>query len=201
MASIPGSQAGKSCREGPLEKELADPLRGARGAFLSWPTTGAWCFGFDDEGTASEHEKNLEAAEVADGVARRMRQRIAVSRDGAEFFLYAGDEDAARTAYQFVRSDIAGDDLRADVELSRWHDDAEAGSQPTGRFPRPRRSIAPSERSPSASTPRACPTSGDGSTCSSARPTRTQRKRGRSGCGRRRPKGTKVRVEGTYAAI
>src|SRR5437016_11553254 len=54
-----------------------------------------------------------------------MGNRIAVSRDGAELFLYADDADCARAAYQFVRSDIAGGDLRAEVELSRWHDEAE----------------------------------------------------------------------------
>ena len=80
---------------------------------------------FEDEASASQHEKELEAAEVEDDVAPRMGNRIAVSRDGAELFLYADDEDSARAAYQFVRSDIAGGDLRAEVELSRWHDEAE----------------------------------------------------------------------------
>ena len=80
---------------------------------------------FGDERSASEHEEKLAATAVAEDVARKLGRRVAVSRDGSKLFLYADDEDAARTAYHVVRSDIAGDKLPAAVELSRWHDEAE----------------------------------------------------------------------------
>ena len=80
---------------------------------------------FGDDRSASEHEEKLAVGGVAEDVARKLGRRVAVSRDGSKLFLYADDEDAARTAYHVVRSDIAGDKLPAAVELSRWHDEAE----------------------------------------------------------------------------
>jgi hypothetical protein len=80
---------------------------------------------FEDESSASGRAENIEAAHIERDIARRMGERIAVSRDGAELFLYADDEDAARAADHFVRAELADDSWEADVELSRWHDEAE----------------------------------------------------------------------------
>ena len=80
---------------------------------------------FENERSASDRAEKIEAAHIERDIARRMGKRIAVSRDGAELFLYADDEDAARAADHFVRSELADDNREADVELSRWHDEAE----------------------------------------------------------------------------
>src|SRR5437660_206946 len=80
---------------------------------------------FKNERSASDRAEKIEAAHIERDIAHRMGKRIAVSRDGAELFLYADDEDAARAADHFVRSELADDNREADVELSRWHDEAE----------------------------------------------------------------------------
>src|SRR5215213_10107957 len=66
----------------------------------------------------------LGARDLGRELARDLGDRIAVSRDHEELFLYAGSESAARAAEQVVRHDL---DLRgwsAAIELTRWHEDA-----------------------------------------------------------------------------
>jgi hypothetical protein len=70
-------------------------------------------------------EGRLEARSLADDVAGELGDRVAVSRDGDELFLYVGDEAAARAVEQVVREDLASHGWSAAVELTRWHDDAE----------------------------------------------------------------------------
>jgi hypothetical protein len=68
----------------------------------------------------------LEARTVADDVSTAMGDRVAVSRDDDELFLYASTKEAARAAEQVVRADLADHGSQATVDLTRWHDDAEA---------------------------------------------------------------------------
>ncbi len=78
---------------------------------------------------ASEHAEalrsRLEAAELSDEVAHALGDAIAVSRDGAELFLYADTHEALRTAERIVREDLARHDWDGEVAASRWHPDAE----------------------------------------------------------------------------
>lgn len=80
---------------------------------------------FTDDSAASAKAEEIVAREVESHVAEQMGNRIAVSNDGRELFLYSGSEDAARAAYEFVRSEIGHGELGPEVELTRWHDEAE----------------------------------------------------------------------------
>ncbi len=80
---------------------------------------------FGDDSEAARRAEQLRATELGRDVARRLGDRIAVSQDGAELFLYANTEDAARSAYQVVQSQVQGDRFGASAELARWHDEEE----------------------------------------------------------------------------
>jgi hypothetical protein len=80
---------------------------------------------FGDEEAAGRHAERIEATRLEEDVRRKFGPRLVVSRDGAELFVYAETEDSARLAEQVVVADLKSDDWSADVELTRWHDDAE----------------------------------------------------------------------------
>src|SRR3954452_163205 len=67
----------------------------------------------------------LKARDLGRELSRQLGDRIAVSRDGDELFLYAGTEDAAHAAQEAVRRDMEEHDVKGELELSRWHEDAE----------------------------------------------------------------------------
>src|SRR3954447_7920375 len=67
----------------------------------------------------------LKARDLARELTRQLGERIAVSRDGDELFLYAATEDAARAAEDAVRGDLDQHDVSGEIELSRWHEEAE----------------------------------------------------------------------------
>jgi hypothetical protein len=69
--------------------------------------------------------ERLEAAEIERDVMKRIGGPIVVSRDGPELFLYAETESAAREAERLVRSLLEEHGYAAEVELDRWHPDAE----------------------------------------------------------------------------
>lgn len=77
----------------------------------------------------SEHTEalsaRLQAGELSEEVARELGDAIAVSRDGAELFLYADAHAALRAAEQVVRDDLARHGREAEIVASRWHPDAE----------------------------------------------------------------------------
>jgi hypothetical protein len=77
----------------------------------------------------------LEARELASEVGEELGDRVAVSRDDGELFLYADGEDAARAAEKVVRADIDEHGWTATVELARWHDDAEEWKSPDVPLP------------------------------------------------------------------
>ena len=58
---------------------------------------------------------------MTDDARRRLGNRIVVSEDRGELFLYAGSENAAREAEPLVRDVLAQHQMDADVALSRWH--------------------------------------------------------------------------------
>jgi hypothetical protein len=77
-----------------------------------------------EDGTSWSHDR-LEASSLADDVSAALGDRVAVSRDGDELFLYADTEEAARAAEKVVRDDLAQHGGGGVVELTRWHDEAE----------------------------------------------------------------------------
>src|SRR3954469_11821515 len=78
-----------------------------------------------DERGASWSHHGLGADWLASDMSIELGDRVAVSRDGDEVFLYAPTEKVARAAEKAVREDLEEHGGRATVELTRWHDDAE----------------------------------------------------------------------------
>ena len=76
---------------------------------------------FQDEAHVARIAELLREHHVTDDARRRLGNRIVVSEDGGELFLYAGSEDAAREAEHLVRDILAQHQMGADVKVSRWH--------------------------------------------------------------------------------
>jgi hypothetical protein len=79
--------------------------------------------------------ERLEAMELERDVMERLGGRIVVSRDGPDAFLYADTEDAAREAERVVRSLLEEHDWIGEVDLRRWHPDAEEWKPPEVPLP------------------------------------------------------------------
>jgi hypothetical protein len=89
----------------------------------------------EGEGSMPWSADRLEARELAQDVASELGDRVAVSRDGGDLFLYADTEAAARAAERVVRADLDEHGWSGTVELSRWHDDAEEWLPPDAPLP------------------------------------------------------------------
>src|SRR3954467_7525615 len=89
----------------------------------------------DSGGRGPWSADRLEARELADDIGVDLGDRVAVSRDDGELFLYADSEDAARAAERVVRADLDEHGWAAQVELARWHDDAEEWKPPDVPLP------------------------------------------------------------------
>lgn len=76
---------------------------------------------FPDEAHAKHAVRTVREQEVEHDVRRRLGDRVAVSADGPNVFLYAGTEDAAREADRVVREVLARLQLTAEFSLDRWH--------------------------------------------------------------------------------
>src|SRR5436853_1032418 len=74
---------------------------------------------------AIEVTERLQARELEQDAMERLGDRIVVSRDGPDVFLYADTEAAAREAERVVRELLDEHEHAAEIELRRWHPDAE----------------------------------------------------------------------------
>src|SRR5947209_7426833 len=79
----------------------------------------------DGRDEARSLSEELEAKELEDAVATQLGDRVVVSNDGPELFLYAGTSAAARAAEQFVGSALGARGWQARVTVAHWHDAAE----------------------------------------------------------------------------
>src|ERR1700677_3331486 len=79
------------------------------------------CITFKDWADVRRTAEVLWGAQGTDGARRRLGNRVVVSEDRGELFLYAGSENAAREAEQLVRDVLAQHQMDADVTLSHWH--------------------------------------------------------------------------------
>ena len=68
----------------------------------------------------------IRALDLDDDARRRLGGSVTVTRDGAQMFLYATSEQAAREAERVVRELLADEQLQAQVTLKRWHPEEEA---------------------------------------------------------------------------
>ena len=76
---------------------------------------------FQEEAQVGRIAGLLREHQVTDDARRRLGNRIVVSEDGGELFLYAGSENAAREAEHLVRDILAQHQMSAEVKVSRWH--------------------------------------------------------------------------------
>ena len=70
--------------------------------------------------------ERLRALDLDDGARERLGSGVMVTRDGSRLFLYAASEPEARQAEQTIRELVDGDQLTAEVALTRWHEVEEA---------------------------------------------------------------------------
>jgi hypothetical protein len=76
---------------------------------------------FEDEADVQRTAELLRGHQLTDEVRRRLGNRIVVSEDPGELFLYAGSENAAREAEQLARDVLARHQIDGDFTISRWH--------------------------------------------------------------------------------
>jgi hypothetical protein len=76
---------------------------------------------FDDEAHVRHAIQSMRDHQVERDVRRRLGDRVAVSADGPNVFLYAGTEGAAREADRVVREILAQRQLTAAFKVDRWH--------------------------------------------------------------------------------
>ena len=65
--------------------------------------------------------ERFRAHDLDDEARKRLGHRIVVTRDGPRVFLYAADEAGAHQAELVARELVAGDDLSAEIAVTRWH--------------------------------------------------------------------------------
>jgi hypothetical protein len=65
--------------------------------------------------------ERLHALELGREVKERLGERIVVSRDGVEVFLYAETAEAGSEAERVVRAELESEGWDAETSLDRWH--------------------------------------------------------------------------------
>ena len=83
-----------------------------------------------DHGFAHRLGETLEAEELEHDLARSYGDRVVVSVDGAEVFLYSADRGQAEAAATLVRRIASQHGWEIDVELRHWHPTAELWEDP-----------------------------------------------------------------------
>jgi hypothetical protein len=77
----------------------------------------------EEHGRLAETLQGLHERALERDAAERLRERVAVSREGEQLFLYADSEPAAREARDVVSALLDEHDLAAEEEpaIERWH--------------------------------------------------------------------------------
>lgn len=76
----------------------------------------------DDKHEGYDFGERLRARDLDDEARARLGERVYVSRNGPQLFLYAGSEQQAREAELVVRELVEADDLSAEFAgVTRWH--------------------------------------------------------------------------------
>lgn len=88
-----------------------------------------------DEGFAHRLAESLQASELEHDLQRSFRDRVIVSVDGSEVFLYAADRDQAQAAEAVVRRIATEQGWSVDSELTHWHPTAERWEDPDAPLP------------------------------------------------------------------
>ena len=88
-----------------------------------------------DEGFAHRLGESLEASELEHDLRRAYADRVVVSVDGAEVFLYAADRAQAQAAQSVVQRVAGEHGWTLDTELRHWHPVAEIWEDPDNPEP------------------------------------------------------------------
>jgi hypothetical protein len=77
---------------------------------------------FQDEGSILHFGRSLREREFEKELREQLADRVIVTRDGNEVFLYASTPDQARAAEKAVREVLEQQEVEADVSpVERWH--------------------------------------------------------------------------------
>ena len=68
---------------------------------------------------------NLAASEIERDLSTRLQDRVVMSRDGAELFLYAGAREGLDSAKEQITQLATEHDWQPEFELKRWHPTSE----------------------------------------------------------------------------
>lgn len=88
-----------------------------------------------DHGFAHRLGESLQAEELESDLRRSFADRVVISVDGNEMFLYAADRTQAEAAQQLVGRIAADHGWKLDTELRRWHPIAEIWEDPDNPEP------------------------------------------------------------------
>jgi hypothetical protein len=88
-----------------------------------------------DHGRAHRLLEQLDSTELEHRLETTFRDRVIVSRDNAEIFLYAGTREQAERAAELARSIAEEHGWEVDSELRRWHPTAEEWEDPDKPLP------------------------------------------------------------------
>jgi hypothetical protein len=88
-----------------------------------------------EEGIAHALSERLAASELEHELETSFAERVIVSNDGPELFLYTGSREQAQAAESLVRSVAAQREWDVTFELARWHPEAEAWADPDVPLP------------------------------------------------------------------
>jgi hypothetical protein len=91
--------------------------------------------GLLDEGAARALTDRLEAERLGDEFEASSGNRLAVSGDGPNVFVYAGDRKQAEAAAEAIRGLAAKHGWEVGLELKRWHPTAEEWEDPDVPLP------------------------------------------------------------------
>jgi hypothetical protein len=75
----------------------------------------------EHDGQASDLVDRLNELEFGHDARQQLGERIVVSKDGPEVFLYADTESAGREAERVVRGELERESWNAEIRLDRWH--------------------------------------------------------------------------------
>lgn len=81
--------------------------------------------GLVDEGAARALTERLEAERLGEGLQTAFGDQLIVSGEAAEVFCYAGERAQAELAADAIRTIAAEHGWGVELELTRWHPDAE----------------------------------------------------------------------------
>lgn len=78
-----------------------------------------------DDGAARALTERLEAEQLEEHLESSVGDRLAVSGDGPEVFVYAGTREQAEAAANVIQALATKHDWKVGLELKRWHPTAE----------------------------------------------------------------------------